>query len=234
MMSLAFLHALARGVDIEGQFPTGGGALIVFNHESIWDGLTAFEAAWRQVGRMIRPVVRDDLIDWRVPESQEVLGRTGKGRDFLHSGSTLYRRLNAYILNGVDPIPINRVRSKRQTFKTINQALGHGELVGISFTDTRHPFGDLRAGKDAAAGVAYFNPNIPVIPCGLIGTRFSMSRIILRLGDSFTYQERVNQSGKKKLEFEDISLYLAQQLSALLPDELQREWRKNPTLLPKS
>jgi 1-acyl-sn-glycerol-3-phosphate acyltransferase len=123
--------------------PPGGGAILVANHISVLDPVIVSMAATASSGRAVR---------------------------FLTAAEFFRKPLIGWGLRRIRQIPIRRGASDRRALQQAARLIRKGALAGVFPEGTLSPDGTPLSGKRGAARIALAS-GVPLIPCGIWGTR---------------------------------------------------------------
>lgn len=193
------LYGKISCLQIEGELPKEGAAILVSNHTGNTDIFRGCLACVTTSQRIIRGVARESLLDLSVKESEEVLKRTGKLGKFDPMTLPLVTQTIAFILNGIGAIPVQRgterdSRKDRQFLITCDQVLESSQMLGLFIQETRVKEGDLSNPFPGAGVIARRHPDVPIIPITILNKRFGNKMII---GELTTYTELAQKEGHK-------------------------------------
>lgn len=193
------LYGKISGLQIEGELPKEGAAILVSNHTGNTDIFRGCLACTTTSQRIIRGVARESLLDLSVKESEYVLKRTGKLGKFDPMTLPLVTPTIAFVLNGIGAIPVQRgierdSRKDKQFLKTCDEILQSGQMLGLFLQETRVKEGDLRNVFPGAGIIARRHRDIPIVPITILNKRFGNKMII---GESTTVNKMGEESGHR-------------------------------------
>lgn len=196
-----------QSVNILGQIPKEGPAILLSNHVSGMDPFWIHYLAYKSAGRTIRTFAKASLVDPTHKESAKALegrsvddvlvsSKSGLKRFFRESLVPFYTKgFNPYVVEiGVPNSDLN----KRAMFEA-DKDLKNGRLVCMFPQGHRKPEYDLLDMMPGAFILAKENPNVPIYAVGL--NLKQENRNIKISQDPFLYRDVLMEKGHKRSAF---------------------------------
>lgn len=187
------LEKLSGKVKVIGCLPDEGSALIVSNHISGWDPVWIYWSGLvaTRTRRSIQFIARRSLMFASYQES--TLARDGRTQADMFAGKGV-RKLREALVRGFGTIPISltgTLSEWRETLFLTSQFLDRGGVIGIFIEGHRKPLGGLLNYKQGAGLIAMRHPDVPIIPCAVVGTdQGILSKMkTVSFGHSFTFNQ---------------------------------------------
>lgn len=211
------IHTLMHGSVIEGSLPVKGPAIITSNHHRNADSYKG-ALAGAMVGRVIRTVIKLELVDPNYQESAEYLASIQAHED---DGSADYNPRNAAVLKGIGAIAIPRSNPGFDFVKTSDQILRSNQLYGIFIQPTRHEDGLLGNLAEGAASFAIDHKDVPVVPMACSGPPDGPDKLVIL--PSFTYAQKKKELGRR-IPAGELTIMIVDMIARGSPARVQEDW----------
>lgn len=174
------LMARLRQTKVEGKLPAEGPAFVFANHASGYDPTVIMWLAEKTARRSVRIVARDTLLDPTIKEEEEVLDRTGKGKDLLNQQPLWQKNIIAKTIQlSGNPIPVHRGKPGASFLKEVIREIKGGHMVGMFLQESRsEQQEDLSGAMNGAAGLARMFPDVPSYLVSLTNVSLSKETFI--------------------------------------------------------
>lgn len=218
LIAKSAIHIRKHHSIIEGYpLPMQGAAILTANHHREADTYKGV-AIGRDVGRIIRPVLRKSLIYPNCEESAEFLLSIGDKQDKLNK----YDPLRAFVLRGIGAIGLMRDNPGHDWIRTCKAALQANQLLSVFLQFTRHEDGCLRELQGGAALLMKMHPKIPVYPVALSGLPDGPDKATVL--KPFTCAEKEAEYDRE-LNPVELTMIIADKIAEALPERVQLDWQ---------
>ncbi len=216
------LYRLFSRLQIEGELPQNGPALVIANHTSMTDIFKMAYVSYATSRRLIRAVAKESLLNLSIKDSEETLIRTGKKGKFDVLKLPVVKNVVAYTINGVGAISLTRGEPNKAFATSCDAVLADEEMLGMFAQDTRVKEGDLNGVMPGIGVLARKHRDTSIVPVSIWASKFG-SRVIV--GEKTTYNRLAEEVGYQPRSRETTALIM-DKVAQNLPSPLRVKWQE--------